>query len=62
MNILEILLKSKMAITNNNAKRLIWFGVIYNGEKITDPNTDIKIKSGDCLKVGRTTIFFTDEE
>jgi len=54
MNIVDLILKVGFSGSKGEAKRLVnQSGVSINGEKILDPNKEIKITSGMVLKVGK---------
>lgn len=45
--------------SNNEAKRLIiQGGVTIDGEKITDPDAEISVKTGQVLKIGKKNRFY----
>ena len=54
MNIVDLILKVGFSGSKGEAKRLVnQSGVSINGEKILDPNKEIKIAVGMVLKVGK---------
>lgn len=56
--ILKLLQKTGVSSSNTELRRLIEQGGVYfNGERIQDVNTDLPIKDGDYLKVGKKGFF-----
>ena len=56
--ILKLLQKTGVSSSNTELRRLIEQGGVYfNGERIQDMNTDLPIKDGDYLKVGKKGFF-----
>ena len=54
MNILDLIVKVNFAPSRGEAKRLVTQGgVSLNGEKISNIKTDLEIKNGSILKVGK---------
>lgn len=54
MNILDLIVKVNFAPSRGEAKRLVTQGgVSINGEKISNIKTDLEIKNGSILKVGK---------
>jgi tyrosyl-tRNA synthetase len=58
INIWELCKKANLPQSNSQIRRVIeQGGVKLNGEKITDPQQEIKLSSGDTLQIGKRNFF-----
>lgn len=54
MNIVELITKAELAVSNSEARRLVEQGAVsLDKEKINDPSSEIEIKNGQILRVGK---------